>query len=199
MTWWHESGGKIWIPPPGSSTLIIHFHVLIHILWYLTVHQITQRSTCSLMVNPSIFRCTMLISWKVWWSIRPFAFSERHVWEVCKVLIKLEVVPKQRLSSYSDDYCCAFDPETNNSKDLQRSHLSTKVGKYFQLYYSWLKLLLVGLSRVVRCAPRIYQMHTTDTCTHTHHISVHHAYISDLPSLSSSFFILGDDKETIHC
>ena len=102
----------------------------------------------------------------------------------CKVLIKLEVVPKQRLSSYSDDYCCVFDPETNNSKDLQRSHLSTKVGKYFQLYYSWLKLLLVGLSRwlgahhaYIRCTPQPHvHIHTTLVCT-THTSAIYHPYL----------------------
>ena len=102
----------------------------------------------------------------------------------CKVLIKLEVVPKQRLFSYSDDYCCAFDPETNNSKDLQRSHLSTKVGKYIQLYYSWLKLLLVGLSRwlgahhaYIRCTPQTHvHIHTTLVCT-THTSAIYHPYL----------------------
>ena len=82
----------------------------------------------SLMINPSLclFRKACLGSCVKFW-------------------LKLKWLQSNASSSYSKSYCCAFDPEPNY---LQRSfsHWKSSIVSA-TIFFSWLKLLLVGLSR----------------------------------------------------
>ena len=120
VTWWHLSGGKNLISPPGSHIFTLahtHFytdsHTFLHghtALPHKLLHQTLQNrpileawegdfdldytaqmhykvifDSISNSCNVWYFKIcwlSLLICSKVWWSIRPFAFSERHVWEV---------------------------------------------------------------------------------------------------------------------
>ena len=114
VTWWHLSGGKNLISPPGSHIFTLAhtdfytgfyvgtLHCLINFytkhskidqylklgrvtLIWITLHWKVIFDSISNPCNVWYFKIcwlSMLICWKVWWSIRPFAFSERHVWEV---------------------------------------------------------------------------------------------------------------------